>query len=148
MTLRGILLGSILILIVMGMDAPSGSCSLARCHDAKCSHFLDTFHHHWLIQWCDSVTDRTVLGPKRLGAQIGSTSSGSTYRQANYLVYFIALPILGLLGAWLRREPKWLYGLAAVAFTTVIFLVGLFKSVMGHRACIAIQQNFAYDSVI
>ena len=120
MTIRGVILGCLLMLVIMALPKPSGSCSFAVCHNGQCTHFLKRFNHHRVAVFCDDITNDAVSLLKKMGKQVGTLGEKTPYRGANNLVYFIVLPLLAVLVAWLRRDPKWLYVAAVVFFSMVV----------------------------
>ena len=146
MTLRGIILGCLVMLVLMAFEPPDGACQLSQCHDNKCTHFVKKFGQSTVILWSDRVTHAAVVALKGLGSLMspqGQRFAGTPYRAANHLIYFIILPTLAVLIAWFRRERWWLYVTAGVLFCVVLGVGLHYESGPGQDGLYAFARNFA-----
>ena len=121
MLAKGIFLGSLLMVCVMSLPAPSGKCSLASCYRSGCIHFQSGFGDSVIASRTSELGEMMVQGLKGLGTAVPSGLAESAYKRGNYLVYFFLLPLVGLVIGLYREESRLLLAAGAISFGVVLY---------------------------
>lgn len=120
MLIKGVCLGSILMLCVMSLSPPTGSCSKA-CHDDRCKHFDTAFSTSVVANSLSDIAWSMVHGLKVSGGALPKALGSTPYKKSNLLFYFIGLPFLAFVAAIIRRQSKWWILAMLISFGGVVF---------------------------
>jgi hypothetical protein len=120
MLIKGVCLGSILMLCVMSLSPPTGSCSKA-CHDDRCKHFDTAFSTSVVANSLSDIAWSMVHGLKVSGGALPKALGSTPYKKSNLLFYFIGLPVLAFVAAIVGRQSKWWIVSALFSFGCVLY---------------------------